>query len=155
MAGTDGAFRLSCLRARLFGVLRLERDGGQVHLPAKVGSLLAYLILHPGPQPREKMTALLWGDVPDEQARHSLRTALNHIRKEHWGHAGCAYSRRGRSRMRLAMWRVGGLIVLMLGASGADAAGQDRTPAESPSHGWTCSLTDGSYCRSRAGSALV
>ncbi len=66
----------------MFGALRLEADAGPIHLPAKVGSLLAYVLLRRGPLAREKLATLLWGDVPDEQARHSLRTALNHIRKE-------------------------------------------------------------------------
>ena len=47
----------------------------------KVESLLAYLVLNPEKHAREKLAALLWGDVPDEQARHSLRTALAALRK--------------------------------------------------------------------------
>ncbi|MBI4790440.1 MAG: tetratricopeptide repeat protein, partial [Chloroflexi bacterium] len=47
----------------------------------KTESLLAYLVLHPEPHPREKLAALLWGDSPDELARHSLRNALTAVRK--------------------------------------------------------------------------
>lgn len=70
------------LRIHLFGRLRLEGETGPIPLPAKVGSLLAYLILHPELHARERLAALFWGDVPDDQAHHSLRTALSHLRKE-------------------------------------------------------------------------
>src|SRR5205823_1400988 len=42
---------------------------------------LAYLVLHPNPHAREHLAALFWGDTPDEQARHSLRTALHEVRR--------------------------------------------------------------------------
>lgn len=65
----------------LFGSWRLERGGESLHLPTrKAESLLAYLELHPGAHAREKLAALLWGDVGDEQARGSLRKALTHLR---------------------------------------------------------------------------
>ena len=49
----------------------------------KTLSLLAYLLLHPyRTHAREKLAALFWGDVSDQQARHSLRTALASLRKE-------------------------------------------------------------------------
>ncbi|MGE5265198.1 MAG: AfsR/SARP family transcriptional regulator [Acidobacteriota bacterium] len=71
------------LRVYLLGSFRVERDAQTIHFPTrKVESLLAYLVLHPEPHAREKLAALLWGDSPDEQARHSLRTALAAIRKE-------------------------------------------------------------------------
>jgi len=67
----------------LFGSFRLECGERTIHLPTrKVESLLAYLALFPEPHPREKLAALLWGDVTDEQARHSLRAALAALRKE-------------------------------------------------------------------------
>lgn len=71
------------LRIYLLGPLRLERDGKALHLPRrKVESLLAYLLLHPERHPRDQLATLLWGDSSDEQARHSLRTALATLRKE-------------------------------------------------------------------------
>ena len=67
----------------LLGAFRIERAAQTIHLPTrKVESLLAYLALHPEPHAREKLAALLWGDVTDEQARASLRTALGVLRKE-------------------------------------------------------------------------
>jgi DNA-binding SARP family transcriptional activator len=70
------------LRLFLLGAFRIERDSRTLQLPTrKVESLLAYLALHPEQHPREKLAALLWGDSTDEQARHSLRTALATLRK--------------------------------------------------------------------------
>jgi predicted ATPase/DNA-binding SARP family transcriptional activator len=59
---------------------------GRVVLPPlptqKTTLLLAYLVLHQHcPHPREALAALYWGDVSDEQARHSLRTALATLRR--------------------------------------------------------------------------
>jgi DNA-binding SARP family transcriptional activator/tetratricopeptide (TPR) repeat protein len=61
----------------------VERDG--VELPAPAGrrawSLLAYLALHPGPQPRGELAARLWPDVLDSSARASLRSAVWSLRR--------------------------------------------------------------------------
>lgn len=70
-------------RLYLLGGFRLEQDGSEITLPrAKVKTLLAYLALHPQEHPRETLATLLWGDSKDEQARASLRVALNALRKE-------------------------------------------------------------------------
>ena len=67
----------------LLGAFRLERGGQTVHFHTrKVESLLAFLALHPDAHSREKLAALFWGDVGDEQARLSLRVALSTLRKE-------------------------------------------------------------------------
>ena len=74
----------------LLGAFRLERRDDQagdaptgdapmgrlyrlIRLPMrKVESLLAYLVLNPEKHAREKLAALLWGDVPDDRrAIHS------------------------------------------------------------------------------------
>ncbi len=71
------------LRLYLLGAFRVECGTKTIHFSThKVESLFAFLALHPEPHPREKLAALLWGDFTDEQARHSLRTALAAIRKE-------------------------------------------------------------------------
>ena len=71
----------SPVRLRLFGDFALARDARAIHLPTrKVELLLAYLALFPAAHGREKLAALLWGDVPDEQARGSLRKALTLLR---------------------------------------------------------------------------
>lgn len=72
----------------MFGAFRVQRiaDDGRatdVRLSLrKAESLLAYLALKRDPVSREKLAALLWGDVPDEDARRSLRVALSKIRSE-------------------------------------------------------------------------
>ena len=49
---------------------------------AKSRALLAYLARHPGQaQARPKLSALLWGDHSEAQARDSLRQALSLLRK--------------------------------------------------------------------------
>src|SRR5579859_3116238 len=69
------------LRIFLLGRFRIEGPGGGLRLPTrKAEALLAYLILHPGPHAREKLTGLLWGDSPTRQARTSFRVALAAIR---------------------------------------------------------------------------
>jgi DNA-binding SARP family transcriptional activator len=71
------------LRIRLLGAFELENDGAQVQLPArKSEALLAVLALRPGvPFTREWLAALLWPEVPESQARTSLRQAVGHLRK--------------------------------------------------------------------------
>ncbi len=67
----------------LLGAFRIERDTRPIALPTrKAESLLAYLALFPEPHPREKLAALLWGDSTDEQARHSLCSALTTLRSK-------------------------------------------------------------------------
>lgn len=57
-------------------------DGGTaVRLGAKELSLLAYLVLEPGPHSREELATLLWGESSDADARASLRQALKHLRE--------------------------------------------------------------------------
>jgi DNA-binding SARP family transcriptional activator len=70
-------------RLHLLGSFRIDTPLGSIHLPThKIESLLAYLVLHPESQSREKLAVLLWGDSTDDQARTSLRTALAALRKE-------------------------------------------------------------------------
>jgi DNA-binding SARP family transcriptional activator len=78
LAGTRPAFRLQlCGDAALFA-------GDGVSLGSQLGvkamALLAYLALEPGPHSRESLTALLWGEYPDEKAKASLRQVLSHLR---------------------------------------------------------------------------
>src|SRR5262245_26887362 len=50
--------------------------------PRKSRALLAYLaVAGQRRQPREKLAALLWGDVPEQQARQSLRKAVSELRE--------------------------------------------------------------------------
>ncbi len=65
-----GGFKIVCSEART------------VNLATRKGRLLfAYLALSMGkPQPRARLTALLWSDRPDPQARASLRQELHVLR---------------------------------------------------------------------------
>ncbi|HET6158689.1 MAG TPA: BTAD domain-containing putative transcriptional regulator [Dongiaceae bacterium] len=75
---------MALVRLSLFGGFGLRRsDGGDVRLPTrKAEALLAFLACHPGErQPRDRLTALLWGDRGDRQARHSLSQTLLSIRQ--------------------------------------------------------------------------
>jgi DNA-binding SARP family transcriptional activator/tetratricopeptide (TPR) repeat protein len=70
------------LRARLFGPMTLDIDGGAV--PEIAGlrprSLLAWLLMEPGHHARAHVAARFWPDVLDTSARASLRNALSTIR---------------------------------------------------------------------------
>jgi DNA-binding SARP family transcriptional activator/Tfp pilus assembly protein PilF len=71
------------MKLSLLGSFTLTRDGDSVVLPArKTEALLAVLALKPGVAfEREWLAALLWPDVPEAQARTSLRQAMSHIRR--------------------------------------------------------------------------
>jgi len=72
------------LKVFLLGGFRLECDSRpRVAITRKKGqALLALLALRPGPgYPREALTALLWPDSSDEEARHSLRQELHELRR--------------------------------------------------------------------------
>src|SRR5919197_1359338 len=74
---------MALVRLILLGGYRVRRaNGDDVRLPTrKTEALLAFLACHPGEkQPRDRLTALLWGDRGDRQARHSLSQTLLSIR---------------------------------------------------------------------------
>jgi DNA-binding SARP family transcriptional activator len=70
-------------RIQLLGAFGLHHGDERVVLPArKTEALLAVLALRPGVAfGREALCALLWPDVPEAQARTSLRQALGHLRR--------------------------------------------------------------------------
>src|SRR6185503_1736062 len=67
----------------LLGGFELTGPDGVVDLPSKkLAALLAYLgCTAPQPQPRERLSALLWGSHFDAQAKQNLRQALSRLRK--------------------------------------------------------------------------
>ncbi len=67
------------LNIYLFGNIALEWGGRHMKLaaPPSAASLLAYLLLHPSPQPREQVAALLWPELSNEAGRANLRRYLN------------------------------------------------------------------------------
>jgi DNA-binding SARP family transcriptional activator len=77
------AERFPLLALRLCGDVALQPPDGSTLEPApgaKSLGLLAFLALEPGAHRREVVTALLWGESPEERARASLRQALTHLR---------------------------------------------------------------------------
>ena len=82
------------LHIQLFGVLRAERDGQPVAFPRrKAEALLAYLLLHPGPHPREQIAALFWGDGDGAGSQSSG--------------GNCTFSRAAAAR--ISAWRQSGI----------------------------------------------
>ncbi len=72
------------LRLTLLGGFELGPPRGEpIPLPRKKAqALLAYLALRPAEtQPRDKLAALLWGELSDDRARHGLRQCLVDLRK--------------------------------------------------------------------------
>lgn len=75
---------MALLNIRLLGGFEADLASGAPvpQIGRKAQALLAYLALAPGmPHGREKLTALLWGDRGEAQARSSLRQALSELRK--------------------------------------------------------------------------
>ena len=71
------------LRIQLLGRMVVECDGVEISTPSarRAWSLLAYLALSPGPQPRGELAAAFWPDVLDSSARASLRSAVWSLRR--------------------------------------------------------------------------
>jgi DNA-binding SARP family transcriptional activator len=74
---------VSTLALRLCGNVTLTSPTGapvEAPLGTKTLALLAFLALEPGVHRREEVSALLWGEYPEEKAKASLRQALTHLR---------------------------------------------------------------------------
>jgi DNA-binding SARP family transcriptional activator len=70
------------LRLSLLGAAEATGDGRPIVFRTKKAlALLAYLAVDPGPHPRERLADLLWPEVDVVDARASLRTALNYMRR--------------------------------------------------------------------------
>ncbi|MCB0126888.1 MAG: regulator, partial [Caldilineaceae bacterium] len=65
---------MTSLAISLLGPLQIQLDGQPITLPYdKVRALLAYLALESTrPLRRDTLTALLWPEQPDKEARHNL-----------------------------------------------------------------------------------
>ncbi|HET9426728.1 MAG TPA: hypothetical protein VFO69_00045 [Allosphingosinicella sp.] len=80
---SDGTGLKSRVRMRCWGELRLAEPAGLDLRPRgrKARALLAYLALHPGIRiGRERLLGLLWGERGEEQARASLRQAIQELK---------------------------------------------------------------------------
>jgi predicted ATPase/DNA-binding SARP family transcriptional activator len=70
------------LEIRLLGQFSVQLDGVAVEIMARPAqSLLAYLLLNPVAQRRERLAGLLWPDSSEANARRNLRQALWQIRR--------------------------------------------------------------------------
>jgi len=71
------------MRINLFGNLRISIAGNPVNAvnSNRMQSLIAYLILHPDAQPRERLAFLLWPSSTESQARTNLRQLLHHLKR--------------------------------------------------------------------------
>ena len=74
---------MGVLRLRLLGEFGADDGDKPVNIASKKGqALLAILALSDDQrQSRDKLTLLLWGDRPEERARHSLRQIVLTLRK--------------------------------------------------------------------------
>ncbi|MEO6835156.1 MAG: hypothetical protein ABI231_04530 [Candidatus Tumulicola sp.] len=70
------------LRIELLGRPRLTLDGEPATFAGrpKVLPLLAFLVLHPGAIPRERVASSLWPEVSDAHARDNLRRHVHYLR---------------------------------------------------------------------------
>ncbi|MBI4277253.1 MAG: AAA family ATPase, partial [Armatimonadetes bacterium] len=70
------------LRVRLLGDVDVRWQGRPLQFPThKSRLLLAYLIHHRTPHTRQELAALLWGEMPERQARANLKTTLWRLRR--------------------------------------------------------------------------
>ena len=74
---------MKTLALKLLGGFRSELDEQQLSLPTrKAEALLAFVAMHPREMfSRDRLASLLWGDLPQEQSRQSLRQAIFALRK--------------------------------------------------------------------------
>lgn len=71
------------LKLRLLGGCEFHCPDGPVRPEtAKTGALLAYLAMQSTSQQRHKLMGLLWGDLPEPNARRNLRRALWDLRRK-------------------------------------------------------------------------
>lgn len=84
---------MAALNLEILGGFELRSAAGDgLRLPTrKSRALFAYLAAPPGqPHSREELATLLWGEMAEKQARHSLSQALSSIRKALTNGAGDA-----------------------------------------------------------------
>src|SRR5262245_20015017 len=83
-SASDAGSRMARLCLQLFGGFRAKLEPGSlVRMPTrKSEALVAYLAVPLGqPHPRDKLASLLWGELPEAQARASLRQELFRLRR--------------------------------------------------------------------------
>lgn len=66
---------------RMLGHFSLIVDGVPRELPVQAQKVLAFLALHDGPQPRERVAGRVWSDADLKRCKGSLRTVLWQVRR--------------------------------------------------------------------------
>ncbi|NJC97482.1 MAG: hypothetical protein FIB03_14290 [Anaerolineae bacterium] len=71
------------LKLSFLGPLKVEQTGEPAghFVSTKALALLCYLAMRDGPQAREHLAGLLWGEMPEERAKANLRMALYNLQK--------------------------------------------------------------------------
>jgi DNA-binding SARP family transcriptional activator len=70
------------LQLALLGNVEVRRAGVPVTFSSsKAMALLCYLAVTGRPHARPALAGLLWGELPEANARNNLRKALTHLRK--------------------------------------------------------------------------
>ncbi len=71
------------LRLALLGAPRITRAGQAVRgfISSKAQALLCYLAITGRPHTRAMLAGLLWGELPEDDARRNLRSALANLRQ--------------------------------------------------------------------------
>ena len=71
------------LEIHLFGGLQITLDDTPVHgfISTKAPALLAYLACEQRPCLRDELAALLWGEMPEADAKNNLRQVLSNLRR--------------------------------------------------------------------------
>jgi DNA-binding SARP family transcriptional activator len=110
--------------------LSLSLDGAPLVLTnRKARGILAYLAIEGhAPVPREQMAGLFWGDVPERQARNSLRQAVFELREALQQH-DCEALLAGRDTLALAP---GSFVLDVETALAAIAAGKPPALGAAP-----------------------
>jgi DNA-binding SARP family transcriptional activator len=73
----------SALQIRVLGGLHIARNSAPLanFVSNKAPALLVYLAMTQRPHSRDALAALLWGEMPDTDAKNNLRQALSNLRK--------------------------------------------------------------------------
>jgi adenylate cyclase len=125
----------TALHLRVIGSLAVsDRDGREIAVRGrKVQAMLALLALRPGEiLPRLRLGALLWGNVPEQQARESVRQALHQLGRDlgapHRAHVERIHSRDA-IRLNPDLW-----VIDASSVTGATGAIDDAILAKACSH---------------------
>ena len=137
------------VRSWVLGRFAIEAAGVVVELPRarRARSLLAWLVLHPGPHSRSRLAARFWPEVLDSSARASLRVALSELRAALGSTADCFIADRNQVGLAADRVWVDALAFAELAAGGELEAALDLCRGEllpvSQQNGWQLASAQG------------